>query len=181
MFISHLVSTPPSGFDFLTSSHFFTKSSKEGPVLTVPLKIVGCGNEAPNHLWKNQRKAKDLSGTWIWKHSARGPRWGDPAPREIRSVWCIIPSFLCPFFRWAVTLSWLDGLTWISWNRWRRRWKAPAAMTRTRKKKWAAKLMAEVSLTPALRVPDGSQHVHGETEGRQKVVVGVTEGTILLS
>lgn len=41
--------------------------------------------------------------------------------------------------------------------------------------------MAEVSLTPALRVPDGSQHVHGEAEGRQKVVVGVTEGTILLS
>lgn len=40
--------------------------------------------------------------------------------------------------------------------------------------------MTEVGPFPAPRAPDGIQPGRGETEGRQKVVGGGTEGMILL-
>lgn len=98
-------------------------------------------------------------------HRHRGKScWNDLPAERARAVWFIVPSSAWAFFRSAGTSSWLDGLTWISWSRWRRRWRVPAATTKTRTTKWAARLKTEVSLT----LPSESQMAPRASSTRQK-------------
>lgn len=119
---------------------------------------------------ESQGEEKDLSGSlFVWSrmqtHRPRGKFcWNDLPPERSRAVWFTVPSSAWAFFRSAGTSSWLAGLTWISWNRWRRRWRVPAVTTKTRTTKWAARLKTEVSLT----LPSESQMAPRASTTRQK-------------